>query len=185
MWERKIITMSIPDRRITNRATQVVKTEKSRFIRPVERQRMRPWLMEHLDKNDIAGLVWQNKRDRIFRISWKHAANQCFNMQKDTNLFERWAIHTGIYSVVWFELFMVIFTYNQCPQISSVSAYNTQFKWPNTHRISFPGVSDTHVKFYFTQSFYIMRVIISPRETKHSWFSLPPLDCVEFHCFFQ
>jgi len=54
------------------------------------------------------------------------------------------------------------------PQISSVSAYITQFKMPNTHRISFPGVSDTHVKFYFTQSFYIMRVIISPRETKHS-----------------
>ena len=71
------------------------------------------------------------------------------------------------------------------PQISSVSAYITQFKMPNTHRISFPGVSDTHVKFYFTQSFYIMRVIISPRETKHSWFSLPPLDCVEFHCFFS
>lgn len=89
--------MSIPDRRITNRATQVVKTEKVRFIRPVERQRMRPWLMDHLDKNDIAGLVWQNKRDRVFRISWKHAANQCFNMEKDTNLFERWAIHTGIH----------------------------------------------------------------------------------------
>jgi len=39
---------------------------------------------------------------------------------------------------------------------------------PNTHRISFPGESDTHVKFYFTQTFYIMQVIISPRETKHS-----------------
>ena len=54
------------------------------------------------------------------------------------------------------------------PQISSVSTYITQFKMPNTHRISFPGVSDTHVKFYFTQTFYITRVIISPRETKHS-----------------
>jgi len=53
------------------------------------------------------------------------------------------------------------------PQISSVSAYITQFKMPNTHRISFPGVSDRHVKFYFTQTVYIMRVIISPRETKH------------------
>ena len=67
------------------------------------------------------------------------------------------------------------------PQISSLSAYITQFKMSNTHRISFPGVSNTHVKFYFTQTFYIMRVIISPRETKHSWFSLPPL---EFHCCF-
>ena len=71
------------------------------------------------------------------------------------------------------------------PQISSVSAYITQFKMPNTHLSSFPGVSDTHVKFYFTQTFYIMRVIISPRETKHRWFSFPPLDCVEFHCFFS
>ena len=66
-----------------------------RFIRPVERQRMRPWLIEHLDKNDIPGLVWQCQRDRTFRISWKHAANQGFSMEKDTNLFERWAIHTG------------------------------------------------------------------------------------------
>ena len=70
------------------------------------------------------------------------------------------------------------------PQISSVSAYITQFKMPNTHRISFPGVSNTHVKFYFTQTFYIMRVIISPRETKHNWFSFSPLDCVEFYCCF-
>ena len=38
---------------------------------------------------------------------------------------------------------------------------------PNTHRISIPGVSDTHEKFYFTQTFYIMRVIVSPKETKH------------------
>ena len=30
-----------------------------------------------------------------------------------------------------------------------------------------------------------MRVIISPRETKHSWLSFPPLDCVELHCFFS
>ena len=52
------------------------------------------------------------------------------------------------------------------PQISSVSAYITQFKMPNTHRMPFPGVSNKHVKFYFTQTFYIMQVIISPRETQ-------------------
>ncbi|KAL4220004.1 Interferon regulatory factor 2 [Mactra antiquata] len=81
--------------RITNRAQGGARSDKTRFIRPVERQRMRPWLIGHLDENDIPGLVWQDKREKIFRISWKHAANQCFNMQKDTNLFERWAIHTG------------------------------------------------------------------------------------------
>ena len=64
------------------------------------------------------------------------------------------------------------------PQIRSICVYIMQFKMPNTHRISFPGVAaNTHVKFYFTQTFYIMRVIISPRKTKHSWFSIPPLDC--------
>ena len=81
--------------------------------------------------------------------------------------------------------FYLLLYFTPVPQISSVSAYITQLKMPNTHRISFPGVSDTHVKFYLTQTFYIMRVIISPRETKHSWFSLPPLGCVEFHCFFS
>ena len=77
--------------RITNRAGR----ERPRFIRPVERQRMRPWLVEHLDKNDIPGLTWVDRKEKVFRIAWKHAANQCFNLQKDTNLFERWAIHTG------------------------------------------------------------------------------------------
>ena len=81
--------------RITNKAGR---GDKPRYIRPVERQRMRPWLIAHLDSNDIAGLTWQNRREKVFRISWKHAANQCFNMQKDTNLFERWAIHTGMWS---------------------------------------------------------------------------------------
>ena len=86
--------MSVEDGRITNRAAQG-KADKSRYIRPVERQRMRPWLMDHLEKNDVPGLSWQNRNQWIFRISWKHAANQCFHLQTDTNLFERWAIHTG------------------------------------------------------------------------------------------
>ena len=51
-------------------------------------------------------------------------------------------------------------------QISSVSAYITQFKMPNTHRISFPREPDTHVKFsernetqlIFTSTFRLCRV---------------------------
>lgn len=50
--------------------------------------------------NYNSGLAWQDRGEKIFRISWKHAANQCFNMQKDTNLFERWAIHTGDHILV-------------------------------------------------------------------------------------
>lgn len=66
-----------------------------RPIRPVERQKMRPWLLEHLDGGSIPGLSWQNRTQRIFRISWKHAAHNCFNRTRDSDLFERWAYHTG------------------------------------------------------------------------------------------
>lgn len=66
-----------------------------RPIRPVERQKMRPWLLEHLDTGSIPGLSWQNRTQRIFRISWKHAAHNCFNRTRDSDLFERWAYHTG------------------------------------------------------------------------------------------
>lgn len=66
-----------------------------RPIRPVERQKMRPWLLEHLDQGSIPGLSWQNRTQRIFRISWKHAAHNCFNRTRDSDLFERWAYHTG------------------------------------------------------------------------------------------
>ncbi|XP_062585321.1 uncharacterized protein LOC134246986 [Saccostrea cucullata] len=66
-----------------------------RPIRPVERQKMRPWLLEHLDSGSIPGLSWQNRTQRIFRISWKHAAHNCFNRTTDSDLFERWAYHTG------------------------------------------------------------------------------------------
>lgn len=41
--------------RITNRAQGGARSDKTRFIRPVERQRMRPWLIGHLDENDIPG----------------------------------------------------------------------------------------------------------------------------------
>ncbi|KAK3095471.1 hypothetical protein FSP39_015082 [Pinctada imbricata] len=69
--------------------------EYQRPVRPVERQKMRPWLMDLLDRGNIPGLNWQNRSKRIFRISWKHAAHNCFNKDKDSDLFERWAYHTG------------------------------------------------------------------------------------------
>ena len=70
--------------------------EGQRPVRPVERQKMRPWLIELLDANTLPGLSWQNKKENIFRISWKHAAHNCFNRNKDSDLFERWAYHTGM-----------------------------------------------------------------------------------------
>ncbi|XP_033725161.1 uncharacterized protein LOC117315126 [Pecten maximus] len=87
---------NMDDRQLTpdERAT-VEDLLSGRPVRPVERQKMRPWMIELLDKNNVPGLSWQNRRERIFRISWKHAAHNCFNRDRDSDLFERWAIHTG------------------------------------------------------------------------------------------
>jgi len=64
-------------------------------IRPIERQKMRPWLLNLLTNENVPGLAWLSKRDRTFRISWRHAARQGWNPKKDADLFERWARHTG------------------------------------------------------------------------------------------
>jgi hypothetical protein len=72
-----------------------LRTIERKPIRPLERQRMRPWLMELLDRNTCHQLVWMNKKDKTFRVSWKHAAGQTFNASADATLFERWAVHTG------------------------------------------------------------------------------------------
>jgi len=64
-------------------------------IRPLERQRMRPWLLEILNSGDCQQLAWYNRKVRTFRVSWKHAAGQTFDPCADATLFQRWATHTG------------------------------------------------------------------------------------------
>nr|AFZ76969.1 interferon regulatory factor 2 [Pinctada fucata x Pinctada maculata] len=65
-------------------------------IRPIERQKMRSWLMELL-KSDriIAGFGWFSKKEKSFRISWRHAARHGWDPETDASLFELWAKHTG------------------------------------------------------------------------------------------
>lgn len=64
-------------------------------IRPLERQRMRPWLINLLDQNTCDQLEWLSRDMNTFRISWKHAAGQTFDANADATLFELWARHTG------------------------------------------------------------------------------------------
>ncbi|KAH3860773.1 interferon regulatory factor 1-like [Dreissena polymorpha] len=64
-------------------------------IRPLERQKMRPWLVDLLDQGVCNQLAWYKKRENLFRIMWKHAAGQTFNATCDASLFQRWAEHTG------------------------------------------------------------------------------------------
>ncbi|CAG5126414.1 unnamed protein product [Candidula unifasciata] len=68
-----------------------------RPVRPIDRQRMRPWLMELLDLGNVFGLRWTDRRLGIFQISWRHASRLGWNLETDGDVFERWAKHTGIY----------------------------------------------------------------------------------------
>ena len=65
-------------------------------IRPIERQKMRPWLYNLLLNHDVPSLQWEVKREGLFRIAWRHAARQGWNPREDADLFERWARHTGV-----------------------------------------------------------------------------------------
>ncbi|XP_055015412.1 uncharacterized protein LOC110157731 isoform X3 [Boleophthalmus pectinirostris] len=64
---------------------------------PVDRLRLRPWLEEQINSCEIPGLKWVNKEERIFQIPWLHGSHQHWDLEKDTLLFMRWAIHTGKY----------------------------------------------------------------------------------------
>uniref|UniRef100_A0A8C5LLH2 Interferon regulatory factor 2 n=1 Tax=Leptobrachium leishanense TaxID=445787 RepID=A0A8C5LLH2_9ANUR len=64
---------------------------------PVERMRMRPWLEEQINGDNIPGLKWLNKEKKIFQIPWMHAARHGWDVEKDAPLFRNWAIHTGKY----------------------------------------------------------------------------------------
>lgn len=66
-------------------------------IRPLERQKMRPWLHNLLINDGVPSMKWESKKDGTFRIAWRHAARQGWNPTDDADLFERWAKHTGKY----------------------------------------------------------------------------------------
>ena len=64
-------------------------------IRPVDRQKMGPWLKNLLDHETCPGLVWVDRSHRVFQVSWRHRARMGWDMKLDGDVFERWARHTG------------------------------------------------------------------------------------------
>ncbi|XP_053144376.1 interferon regulatory factor 1 isoform X2 [Hemicordylus capensis] len=64
---------------------------------PQPRMRMRPWLELQINSNEIPGLIWINKEEKLFQIPWKHAAKHGWELERDACLFRNWAIHTGRY----------------------------------------------------------------------------------------
>ena len=67
-----------------------------RVKRPVERQKMGPWLLGLLDTDEVPGLSWENKKEKTFKINWKHGSRHGYNANRDASLFEKYAELTGI-----------------------------------------------------------------------------------------
>uniref|UniRef100_A0A673UVY7 IRF tryptophan pentad repeat domain-containing protein n=1 Tax=Suricata suricatta TaxID=37032 RepID=A0A673UVY7_SURSU len=59
--------------------------------------RLRDWLVAQIESGHYAGLRWEDAGKTLFRIPWKHAAQQGYRAQQDAALFRAWAIHKGRY----------------------------------------------------------------------------------------
>ena len=49
---------------------------------------LREWLIAQIDSGKYAGLTWENQNKTMFRIPWKHAAKQDYNLNEDAALFK-------------------------------------------------------------------------------------------------
>ncbi|KAL8579313.1 hypothetical protein ACOMHN_010897 [Nucella lapillus] len=66
-----------------------------RPVRPVDREKMRPWLHNLLDSGSVFGLKWLHKDQGTFHVSWRHASRLGWKLETDGDVFEKWARHTG------------------------------------------------------------------------------------------
>nr|XP_055200512.1 interferon regulatory factor 4-like [Nyctereutes procyonoides] len=57
--------------------------------------RLRDWLVAQIESGRYAGLRWEDAGKTLFRIPWKHAAQQGYRAQQDAALFRAWAIYKG------------------------------------------------------------------------------------------
>ncbi|CAG2231117.1 IRF2 [Mytilus edulis] len=51
---------------------------------------MRPWLYNLLLNEDVLSVKWESKRESTFRIAWRHAARQGWNLRDDADLTWSW-----------------------------------------------------------------------------------------------
>jgi len=58
------------------------------------RDRLRTWLVNQLNSNSIPDLVWLNSEKTVFKVPWKHAGRQDYQLE-DSRVFMEWAKHSG------------------------------------------------------------------------------------------
>ncbi|XP_067673215.1 interferon regulatory factor 1-like isoform X2 [Haliotis asinina] len=68
-----------------------------RPMRPIDREKMRPWLERQLDQEVVPDVKWVDGNRTTFEIPWRHAARHGWSIEKDACIFELWAIHTRKY----------------------------------------------------------------------------------------
>lgn len=78
-------------------ATADVDEAKLAAMKSGSRKRMRTFLGDLLDSQDVPGLEWVNKERKTFRMPWKHAKKKGYDSGKDTLLIKLWAMNTGRY----------------------------------------------------------------------------------------
>ncbi|XP_046544349.1 interferon regulatory factor 1-like isoform X2 [Haliotis rubra] len=83
-------TKMTPNRHISNDAGR-------RPIRPIDREKMRPWLERQIDLGNVPDVKWVDINKTTFEIPWRHAARHGWSIEKDACIFEQWAIHTRKY----------------------------------------------------------------------------------------
>ena len=52
------------------------------------RDRLRTWLVKKIDSGEIPGLHWLSDKKNIFRMPWKHAGRQDYNLDDDSMIFK-------------------------------------------------------------------------------------------------
>ena len=67
---------------------------KRRAIRPIDRKKMRTWIVEKLRARDMPDHLWWVEPESTFAVKWPHAARHGFQVD-DARLFRAWAEHSG------------------------------------------------------------------------------------------
>ena len=69
------------------------------YSKPIgtKKLRFRDWLQQKLDRKEIAGLEWINRRLGTFKIPWKHGSRHGWSVRDDAEIFRQWAVHSGRY----------------------------------------------------------------------------------------
>ena len=62
-----------------------------------ERKLFLPFIEELLDTEEVDGLHWIDKEQRIFRMPWKHMKRHDYDVDRDSALFRAWAVNSGKY----------------------------------------------------------------------------------------